>query len=29
MIIIVDWIYNSNVTSVEREGEKLCRPKKG
>jgi len=24
MIIIVDWIYSNNITSVEREGEKLC-----
>jgi len=29
MIIIVDWINNSNVISVEQEGEKLCRPKRG
>jgi len=29
MIIVVYWIYNNNITNVEREAEKLCRPKRG
>jgi len=28
MIIFVDWIYNNNITSVEREGENFGRPKR-